>query len=161
MRRSDTLGLLSLAFVLLAAAVTVRAGASPPAQSKNAKAGDAAKADPGMTSTMSGVYSSAQATRGEETYFNICVACHPVATYTGPAFQASWANRPLLDLYQVIKTTMPKNDPGTLSSTEVIQMIAYILKLNEVPDGKSDLPATAAALKKIRIETPSMRKGNK
>ena len=162
MRRSGTMVVLSLAFCLYGAAVGARAAwGEPQLPVPKGPGTPPPKPDPRLTSTMTGVYSSAQAARGEETYFNICVACHPTMTYTGAAFQAAWANRPLSELFDIIKTTMPKNDPGTLTSAEVVQMIAYILKLNEVPDGNSELPATAAGLKKFRIETPSMRKGNK
>ncbi|MGH7463433.1 MAG: hypothetical protein ACREMA_20690, partial [Longimicrobiales bacterium] len=31
--------------------------------------------------TMAGIYTTAQADRGEETYMGICVACHPAGTY--------------------------------------------------------------------------------
>jgi cytochrome c5 len=167
MKRSGTLAVLSLAFCLFGAAAATRAASNwgvpqqPIPVPKGPPGGKPAKLDPRLTSTMTGVYSAAQAARGEETYFNICVACHPTPTYTGPAFQAAWANRSLWELYDVVKTTMPKNDPGTLTSAEVVQMIAYILKLNDVPDGKTELPVNPAGLKKFRIETPSMRKGNK
>jgi quinoprotein glucose dehydrogenase len=164
MTRSGTLLVLSLALSLFGAAVGARAAWGLPQQPVPVPKGPGTpppKLDPRLTSTMTGVYSPAQAARGEETYFNICVACHPTPTYTGQAFQAAWANRPLSELFDVIKTTMPKNDPGTLTSAEVVQMIAYILKLNDVPDGNAELPATAAGLKKFRIETPYMRKGNK
>jgi mono/diheme cytochrome c family protein len=103
---------------------------------------------------MTGVFTSAQAARGEETYMTICVACHPAGTYTAPAFKTSWANRPLSDLFSLIKNTMPKVDPGTLSPEETAQVIAYILKSNGVPPGKTELSSELPALKIIRIEMP-------
>ena len=105
-------------------------------------------------STMTGVFTSAQAARGEETYMTICVGCHPAGTYTAPAFKTSWANRPLSDLFSIIKNTMPKVDPGTLTPQETAQVIAYILKSNGVPPGKTELPSELAPLKTIRIEMP-------
>ena len=105
-------------------------------------------------STMSGVFTFAQAARGEETYMTICVACHPAGTYTTAAFKTSWANRPLSDLFSIIKNTMPKVDPGTLTPQETAQVVAYILKSNGVPPGKTELPSELAALKAIRIEMP-------
>jgi hypothetical protein len=50
---------------------------------------------------------------------------------------------------------MPKNDPATLTPEESAQVIAYLLKINGVPSGETELSADAAALKKIRIEMPS------
>jgi mono/diheme cytochrome c family protein len=133
----------AVAAVLLLAAVVHRSAASPRPQD-----------DKPEVSTMTGVFTSAQAARGEETYMTICVACHPAGTYSAPAFKTTWANRPLSDLFSLIKNTMPKVDPGTLSPQEIAQVIAYILKSNGVPPGKSELPSELAALKTIRIELP-------
>lgn len=108
-------------------------------------------------STMSGVYSTAQAGRGEETYMNVCVACHPGGTYATPAFKTSWAGRPLSELFDIVKEKMPKNDPGSLTAQEAAQVLAYLLKINDVPAGETELPAEAPALKKIRFETPGTR----
>jgi hypothetical protein len=47
---------------------------------------------------------------------------------------------------------MPKNDPGTLSPAESIDVVAYILNQNKMPAGKTPLPASPAALDSIRIE---------
>ena len=108
-----------------------------------------------MQSTMTGVYTTAQAARGEETYMAICVACHPAGTYKAVGFRTAWTGRPLSDLYDQIKEKMPKNDPATLTPEESAQVIAYLLKINGVPTGETELPADVAALKKIRIEMPT------
>jgi mono/diheme cytochrome c family protein len=105
-------------------------------------------------STLEGVYSAPQATRGEETYFGLCVGCHPVATHTGTAFVVRWDGRPVAELFDAIKEKMPKNDPGSLTTEETVQLVAYLLKLNAMPAGTTELEADAEALKKIRIETP-------
>jgi mono/diheme cytochrome c family protein len=112
-------------------------------------------ADTPPRSTMDGVYSSAQADRGEETYMSECVACHPALSYTGEAFRAAWGGRPLSDLFVLMRDTMPKNDAGALTAKEYAQVLAYILKINRVPAGKTELPAEVDALKQIRIEMPA------
>jgi mono/diheme cytochrome c family protein len=104
--------------------------------------------------TLAGVFTQAQANHGEETYMTICVACHPAGTYTGATFKTAWNGRPVSDLYSVIKDRMPKNEPGSLSPDEAAQLVAYILKVNNVPAGKTDLPSDVAPLKEIRIEIP-------
>jgi mono/diheme cytochrome c family protein len=104
-------------------------------------------------STLIGVYTMAQAARGEQTYFNICVACHPRGTYATDAFKATWAGRPVSDLFDAIKEKMPKNDPGSLTPDEATQVLAYVLKINDVPAGGSELPPDPELLKKIRFET--------
>ena len=105
-----------------------------------------------MKTTLAGVYTAAQAQRGEETYYNSCVNCHPKGTYAGPSFKSNWAGRPLSDLYDWVLTKMPKNDPGTLTPAESVEVIAYILQQNKMPAGKTALPANPPALDAIRIE---------
>ena len=51
---------------------------------------------------------------------------------------------------------MPKNDPGILTPREYADLSAYLLMLNGMPAGSAELPADAAALEKIRIDTASV-----
>lgn len=104
--------------------------------------------------TSSGVYTADQAKKGEETYMNICVACHPAGTYTTPAFREKWDSKPLSELFQLVSETMPKQEPASLSPPEYAQVLAYLLKINDAPEGKQELPAEIEALKKVRIEMP-------
>jgi mono/diheme cytochrome c family protein len=120
-------------------------------------AGRMAAQAPSIRSTMSGVYTNAQARRGEDTFMGTCVSCHPIATYTGTNFAVAWGRRPLSDLFDWVSTKMPKSDPGSLTPKEAAQVVAYILKKNEIPPGKTDLPPDEAVLSKIRIETPAMQ----
>lgn len=124
-------------------------------------AGGAARSQNGdeIRSALTGVYATAQAARGEQTYFNICVACHPRGTYSTDAFKTTWSGRPISDLFDTIKEKMPKNDPGSLTPEETAQVLAYILKINDVPAGQEDLPPDAGALKKITFETPGSEAG--
>lgn len=101
---------------------------------------------------MSGVYSAVQAAKGEEAYFSLCVACHPPGTYKGGTFKSNWDGRPLSELFDSISEKMPKNEPGSLTLEQYAQLVAYLLKVNDMPAGKTDLPADSAPLKDIRIE---------
>jgi cytochrome c553 len=105
-------------------------------------------------STMAGVFSAPQAARGEETYMGVCVSCHPAGTYKTAAFRANWKGRPLSDLFDQVREKMPKNDPASLSQMEYAQIIAYLLKINGVPAGETELAPDAEGMKKIRIEMP-------
>lgn len=69
-------------------------------------------------STATGVFTSAQASRGEQTYMSICVSCHPKGTYTAPAFREKWNGSPLSELYGFVSTSMPKLEPGSLEPEE-------------------------------------------
>ena len=103
-------------------------------------------------STSAGVYTDEQASRGRDLYAMQCKSCHTPASHTGVVFANSWDRRPLSDLYQFIVTRMPKNEPGSLQPDEYADVLAYLLKLNELPSGSEPLPADSVALKKIRIE---------
>ena len=113
---------------------------------------------PKVVSTASGVFTSAQASRGEQTYMSICVSCHPKGTYTAPAFRQKWNGSPLSELYGFVRSSMPKMEPGSLEPEEYAQVIAYLLKINGAPVGKSELPADAKALRRIRISFPASSK---
>jgi mono/diheme cytochrome c family protein len=105
-----------------------------------------------VRSTASGVYTDEQATRGRDTYQMQCKSCHTPASHTGPTFASWWDRKPLSDLYQFVTTRMPKNEPGSLQPDEYADLIAYLLKLNDLPSGSEPLPADSVVLKKIRID---------
>jgi mono/diheme cytochrome c family protein len=104
--------------------------------------------------TLQGVYSAAQAARGQKTYESICLSCHPLASQTGSAFSKQWRGKPLADLYGFVAESMPKNDPGSLAPREIAQVVAYLLKINGMPAGTAELPANELTLGTIRIEIP-------
>ena len=50
-----------------------------------------------------------------------------------------------------------EDDPGSLSPEQTAQLVSYILRINKVPSGKTDLPAEIDPLKDIRIDIPGAR----
>ena len=108
----------------------------------------------GGKTTLQGVYSTAQAARGQKTYESICLSCHSLASQTGSAFSKQWRGKPLADLYGFVAESMPKNDPGSLAPREIAQVVAYLLKINGMPAGAAELPANEGVLGTIRIELP-------
>lgn len=106
---------------------------------------------PKLVTTAAGVYTAAQAKRGEEVYYSICVSCHPKGTYTAPVFREKWNGHLVSELFSFVSTQMPKEQPGTLEPGDYADVIAYLLKINGAPVGKKDLPADEKALKWIRI----------
>jgi mono/diheme cytochrome c family protein len=109
--------------------------------------------------TLAGVYSAAQATRGKNVYAGMCRSCHTPESHTGETFRKWWEKKRLADLFQFIGEKMPKNDPGTLSYEDTADVVAYLLRMNAMPAGKDELPPDSAALAKIRIVT--IKKGKK
>ena len=129
--------------------------ASAIAERTFAQAKPAATAKPPASApktTLSGIYTKTQAAKGEETYFNMCVNCHPKGYYSGAGFKANWNNRPLWDLWDWISNKMPKNDPGSLTPAEVVQVMAYILQQNKMPAGTVALPPNEKTLYGIKIQ---------
>jgi mono/diheme cytochrome c family protein len=120
-----------------------------------AAAQDAA-ADSGR-STLAGAYTEAQARRGRDTYQRHCTECHVSAAITGVVFQRAWSGRTLFDYYELIRTTMPNDNPGKLSRGQYADVVAYLLKLSGMPPGNDPVPSDAAALRTIRIESPPAR----
>ena len=108
--------------------------------------------------TLAGVYSDQQAARGQDVYAGMCKSCHTAATHTGVAFEKSWNGHPLSELFGFISTRMPKNEPGSLAPEEYVDVLAYLLKLNQLPAGSVELPPDTTVLAQIRIETHAAAK---
>ena len=105
-----------------------------------------------QTSTKTGVYTADQAGKGADVFAGMCKSCHTPSVHTGPVFLKTWGDRPLWDLFDFISTKMPKNDPGSLPTDEYAQVLAYLLKLNDLPAGPAELPTDSVVLKTIRFE---------
>lgn len=99
-----------------------------------------------------GAYTEAQAARGEATYRANCTSCHATSAYTGDAFVHAWDTRTAFDLFELIRTTMPIDNPGRLSREQYADIVAYLFKLNRLPAGDRPLPADDDGLKQVRIE---------
>lgn len=111
----------------------------------------------GQRSTSQGVYSREQWMRGRDVYAGLCVSCHQAVTHVGPQFSTSWAGKKLSDLFGFLRERMPKNDPGSLSEQEYVDVMSYMLRLNGMPAGVDELPADSVALTKIRIDSSRVK----
>jgi mono/diheme cytochrome c family protein len=105
-----------------------------------------------------GVYTDAQASRGEGLYGQQCVACHAAdlsgsgaPALAGTEFLDSWNKAPVADLVEKISTSMPSSSPGSLSRDQATDLVAFILKSNKFPAGSDDLSSDVATLKTINI----------
>jgi mono/diheme cytochrome c family protein len=104
-----------------------------------------------------GVYSDEQAKRGEAAFVQACSNCHGrtlegadvTPALTGGAFTANWDGLTLGDLFDRIRISMPADRPGSLSRQDNADVIAYILRFNQFPSGKEELPRDALVLKQI------------
>lgn len=112
-------------------------------------------------SVRDGVYTKAQAARGQTVYREECAKCHgenaaggeSAPSLVGEEFNTRWRGKTANDMFEITKKTMPADDPDHLSRRQYADIIAYMLSANEYPAGEKELESTEAALKDIRIET--------
>jgi len=105
-----------------------------------------------------GVYTGAQATRGQAIFKDKCAPCHgemlegllgpPLA---GDEFLKAWGNQPLAELVNKIQKTMPQSEPGTLTRPQAIDLVAHILQVGKFPAGQAALPEGEDALKQVTL----------
>jgi len=104
---------------------------------------------PGFRSVRDGVYTDAQAARGRVMFQDVCSVCHP-----DPLWRPTWRGRRIGELYRFIGQFMPDDNPKSLTSREVVDVLAYIFSANGLPPGAVELPDRYEDLMLIRIEEP-------
>ena len=109
-------------------------------------------------STLSGVYTAEQATRGRNVFLGSCKSCHAPESHVGANFTRLWVGKPLLDLFKYVSEAMPENDPGSLAPETNADVVAYLLQLNAMPAGKTELLPEQALLREIRVEAKEQPK---
>lgn len=100
-----------------------------------------------------GVYTADQAERGAETAETNCYACHSDSEWENPMFIRVWSGQPLHGMWENIRMTMPYDAPGRLTPQEYSDIVAYMLELNDVPAGETELPGDAEGLQRIQVTT--------
>lgn len=110
----------------------------------------------------SGVYTTEQATRGKVTYDEFCSGCHGPYLEgfrsTGSAkalardpFMDRWEGATLDELYQFMRAEMPKNAATKVSDAAKLDIVAYIMQVNEFPAGTA--PLAPQGLAAVRIQS--------
>jgi mono/diheme cytochrome c family protein len=107
-------------------------------------------------SIWSGVFSEAQAKRGNDVYQASCSGCHGTDLHatdpeavdlTGPAIRTKWNGKTLQDRFETIRDTMPPGNANTLGDKTYMDILAFILQSNEFPAGNQELvPEMATAI---------------
>lgn len=89
--------------------------------------------------TADGIFTMAQAQRGEELFNEVCSECHDVEDWMDNAFRGRWEDQSVFQLWYYINDRMPYDDPWSLSRQQVTDVLTYILDLNDLPTGDSEL----------------------
>lgn len=96
------------------------------------------------------LFTKAQAVKGQQIFRTKCVACHgkQLQGKSGPQIagekflkKAQTLNWSVGDLRNLVVQTMPRNDPGSLSSKQYSQVLAYLLSANCFQAGDQEFPA--------------------
>lgn len=130
------------------------------------EAGAETETETETVSIWDGVYTAAQAARGEALYAEPCGRCHgqrlngapedpdmlPAPPIAGPKFLRAWDGRTLAALFEYTRRTMPALNPGYLSDREFADLLAYMLAASGAPAGAEALAPELAALARTVIE---------
>ncbi len=108
-------------------------------------------AAPAGPSLADGVFSEDQAERGYLVFRDTCADCHGTSEMHGDDFMFEWEGSSVGRLYRMISRTMPDDDPGSLPRQNYIDVLTYILDLNDFPAGSSDLTADTERLDALII----------
>lgn len=112
-----------------------------------------------------GVYTAAQAERGAAEYRGPCGLCHGRRLNGAPddadmrstpplaraKFLRNWNGRSMATLYEYIRATMPKSNPGYMSDQVYVDIMAYMLSVSNVPAGDEELPPNSRILSRVAI----------
>ncbi len=123
-----------------------------------------------QTSVWNGVYTAEEATHGQSLYNDTCFACHGadlagtdlagvdpagnnlIPPLVGTKFLKKWNGKNLDEIFEHIQTQMPSGNPGSLSRDATRDLLAYILSVNAIPSGKTELSQEDDKLTQIRID---------
>jgi len=111
-------------------------------------------------SASDGVYTKQQAVRGKSLFSEECAKCHGEnlsggdgsPELAGNEFLSRWHGKTVGGLFELIRKTMPTDDPGHLSTRQCADLAAFILNSNGFPAGEKELENNTEALNEIRIE---------
>jgi len=112
-----------------------------------------------VKSVLDGVFSEAQAKRGQIAYTTYCSACHgdvlegvSAPELTGSHFLERWREDMLDTIYNFIRENMPQGraaDAGRIPDSEYLDILVHMLNMNGYRAGASDL--TADVLGKVML----------
>jgi mono/diheme cytochrome c family protein len=100
------------------------------------------------------VYTEEQAKRGEPLYGQHCSSCHGpdlsggemAPGLVGGDFSSNWNDLTLGQLFDRMRTSMPQNNPGSLSRQQNADILAFVLFKGGAPSGQTELPTQSEVL---------------
>ena len=114
-------------------------------------------------SVLDGIYTEAQAMRGDKVYAENCAVYHGPKlagtdtagpSLSGPDFTNGWKDMSAGALLSKINTDMPSNAPGTLTPAQYADVMSFVLSVNKYPAGQTELPTDPNVLKAVKMAAP-------
>src|SRR5688572_871691 len=104
-------------------------------------------------------FTAAQVDQGRAVYDTTCATCHGANLDDGPlaaplkgdAFMRKYGGKPARALFDVLRTTMPTGNPGSLSPDAYAALAALILERNDIVPGARPLPSDPQALAAMQV----------
>ena len=109
-------------------------------------------------------FTTAQATAGGVVFTTYCATCHrpdlsgafEAPELAGPNFQNVWGGRPVAELVELVSTTMPPGQGGSLRVDEYDNVVAYILQANGIGLRATTEPVSAGVTPRPAASTDSV-----
>jgi len=104
-------------------------------------------------------YTIAQAERGKASYQMSCSECHnsdlngtaKAPALHGDAFLKTWENGSTYALFVKLRDSMPAGHPASMTEEEKVDVLAFLLQVNGIPAGQSELKSDRNELENIQI----------
>jgi mono/diheme cytochrome c family protein len=104
------------------------------------------------------VFTEEQAKRGEPLYTQHCSSCHGpdlgggemAPGLVGGDFSSNWNDLTIGQLFDRMRTSMPQNNPGSLSRQQNADILAFVLHRGSAPGGTTELPTQSEVLNTIK-----------
>jgi S-disulfanyl-L-cysteine oxidoreductase SoxD len=117
----------------------------------------ALSAQEGQRTVRDGVFSAAQAARGERLFEAICTNCHEITEFTAAgAYLDEVEGEPLWDTFEYVWAEMPEDEPASLDPEDYAAVLAYIFSIYGLPSGEVAMPIDRESLSGIRIARPNL-----
>ena len=101
-------------------------------------------------------FTASQASAGQAVYAQSCAMCHGATLHgaSAPSIAPSATLHTIGAFYTFMSSRMPLTAPGSLSSTQYVNLMAYILEHNGYEDNGTPLTSSAASGSSAKFPAP-------
>lgn len=99
-----------------------------------------------------GIFTEAQANRGASLFEAHCIVCHGgglAPDLVGEGFNSGWDGSSIGELFSLVQTAMPQQEPGSLTPQQYTDIVAHVLNSGGFPVGLHALQPDVNTLNQI------------